>query len=106
MQALQSILGNFETEEREFSCVEHGAYMSKVIRLGGETLTENRCPKCLAIEARIHEEAEARLQAEREAQKTRMAGVSKCANCRNSNRCPSNIKNSGAGLTCGGYQPY
>jgi hypothetical protein len=37
---------------------------------------------------------------------TRMAGVSKCANCANSKRCPSHIKNSGAGLTCGGYTPY
>ena len=73
MEHISNFLGNFETEEREFVCVEHGAYMSKVIRLGGETLTENRCPKCLAIEARIHEEAEARLQAEREAQEKRDA---------------------------------
>lgn len=51
-----------------------------------------------------------RAKAEEEARKkenaTRMAGVSKCANCANSRRCPSHIKNSGAGLTCGNYTPY
>lgn len=37
--------------------------------------------------------------------KNRMAGVAKCANCANSRSCPSHIKESGAGLNCGGYRP-
>lgn len=41
-----------------------------------------------------------------QANKTRMAGVSKCASCANSKHCPSYIKNNGSGLTCGGYVPY
>ena len=45
-------------------------------------------------------------EAERQANKTKGAGIAKCANCANSKHCPSNIKNSGAGLTCGGYVPY
>lgn len=45
-------------------------------------------------------------EARKQAQSTKMAGVSKCASCANSSKCPSHIKNSGAGLTCGGYVPY
>ena len=37
--------------------------------------------------------------------RSRGIGVSKCATCANSSRCPSHVKNSGAGLTCGGYRP-
>lgn len=54
----------------------------------------------------FHQKTIADSEARKQAAKTRMAGVSKCANCRNNRRCPSGIKESGAGLTCGGYQPY
>lgn len=49
---------------------------------------------------------EDRRNAAKQANATRMAGVSKCASCANSRRCPSSVKESGAGLTCGGYRPY
>lgn len=54
----------------------------------------------------FHQRTKAEEEARKKENATRMAGVSKCANCANSKRCPSHIKNSGAGLTCGGYTPY
>jgi len=54
----------------------------------------------------FHQKTIADSEARKQAAKTRMAGVSKCANCRNNRRCPTHVKESGAGLTCGGYQPY
>lgn len=56
-------------------------------------------------EARIQREEE-KSNARKQANATRMAGVSKCASCANSRKCPSHVKESGAGLTCGGYRPY
>lgn len=53
-----------------------------------------------------HQKMVADSEARKQANATRMAGVSKCANCRNSRHCPTHIKESGAGLSCGGYQPY
>ncbi len=47
-----------------------------------------------------------RRDAQNQANKTKSAGISKCASCANSRHCPSHIKNSGSGLTCGGYRPY
>ena len=45
-------------------------------------------------------------EARKQADAQRSAGISKCASCANSSRCPSHIKNNGSGLTCGGYVPY
>ena len=53
----------------------------------------------------FRQKAEAESAARKQANATKMAGVSKCASCANSKRCPSHVKNSGAGLTCGGYTP-
>lgn len=44
--------------------------------------------------------------ARRQAERTKQAGIAKCASCANSRHCPSHIKNNGSGLTCGGYRPY
>ena len=52
---------------------------------------------------RRHEEEKS--NARKQANAARSAGVSKCSNCANNRRCPSSIKESGAGLTCGGYRP-
>lgn len=56
-------------------------------------------------EARRRQDAAAS-EARKQAAATRSAGISKCASCRNSSRCPSHVKNNGSGLTCGGYVPY
>ena len=54
----------------------------------------------------FHQKTIADSEARKQAAATRSAGISKCANCRNNRRCPTHVKESGAGLTCGGYQPY
>lgn len=54
----------------------------------------------------FQQKAAAESAARKQANATKMAGVSKCASCANSRHCPSHVKNSGAGLTCGGYRPY
>lgn len=69
MQSLQNILGGFSSEQKEFSCATHGAYMSTVIRINGVAVTENRCPVCEEIERKAQAEAEARMQAEIEAKR-------------------------------------
>lgn len=53
----------------------------------------------------FHQKTIAESEARKQAAKTRSAGIAKCANCANNQRCPSGIKESGAGLTCGGYRP-
>ncbi len=53
----------------------------------------------------FHQKTIADSEARKQAAKTRSAGIAKCANCANNQRCPSGIKESGAGLTCGGYRP-
>ena len=53
----------------------------------------------------FHQKTIADSEARKQAAKTRSAGVAKCASCANNQRCPSGIKESGAGLTCGGYRP-
>lgn len=65
-----------------------------------------------ATDARLRAENEAfhqKMAAQKEAIKQdsakRAAGIAKCANCANNRKCPSGIKESGAGLTCGGYIP-
>ncbi len=65
-----------------------------------------------ATDDRLRAENEAfhqRMAEQKEALKqdraTRAAGIAKCANCANNRRCSSGIKESGAGLTCGGYTP-
>ncbi len=54
----------------------------------------------------FHQKTVAESEARKQAAATKGAGISKCASCANSRNCPSHIKNSGAGLTCGGYRPY
>ena len=48
----------------------------------------------------------ARREANKQANASKMAGISKCSNCANSRHCPSYIKNNGGGINCGGYVPY
>ncbi len=45
-------------------------------------------------------------EARNQANRVKSAGITKCANCANSRNCPTSVKNSGAGLNCGGYVPY
>jgi len=54
----------------------------------------------------FHQKTVADSEARKQAAATKSAGIAKCASCANNRSCPSHIKNSGAGLTCGGYRPY
>ena len=46
-----------------------------------------------------------RQQADLAAHRAKLAGLSKCHACANESRCPSNVKNNGGGLNCGGFRP-
>ena len=81
------------------------------VQIGSQGIEEYQIVVKTQTECTLYAAAElanyrANREAERQANKTKGAGIAKCANCANSKHCPSNIKNSGAGLTCGGYVPY
>ena len=53
----------------------------------------------------FRQKMETQKQELRQDRATRAAGIAKCSNCANNRKCPSGIKESGAGLTCAGYTP-
>lgn len=115
LRRLEALERQAEEERRHNMMMERqeAAHQRAMERQAQAQVEEQRRANVQAERDRRKAEQEAfhqRTKAEEEARKkenaTRMAGVSKCANCANSKRCPSHIKNSGAGLTCGGYTPY
>ncbi len=56
-------------------------------------------------QAAQRQQAEQAREAARQQSRQESIGRSKCHSCANYSHCPSHVKKSGAGLTCGGYRP-